>query len=44
MMDKVKRWWKTFRMDPNTRYLSEAVDHVDLEQRLKKLQRQGIWV
>lgn len=44
MIHKLKLWWKNFRMDPHTKYLANSTDLVDLEQRMKKLQRQGIWV
>ena len=43
-MSKIKTWWTNLWMDPNTKYLSQATDHVDLEQRLRTLQRKGIWV
>ena len=30
--------------DPIEKYLSEASDHVDLENRMKELKYKGIWV
>ena len=44
MRSKFKKWWTNLLMDPYTKYLSNAVDHVDLEQRLQNLQRKGIWL
>jgi hypothetical protein len=43
-MSKFKTWWRNLWMDPYTKYLSQATDHVDLEQRLRTLQRKGIWI
>lgn len=43
-MGKIKTWWKNLWMDPVTKYLSESTDHVDLENRLRNLQRKGIWI
>ena len=43
-MIKLKKWWSNFWMDPTTKYLSQSVDHIDLEQRIKRLQRKGIWL
>jgi hypothetical protein len=43
-MIKLKKWWSNFWMDPATRYLSAASDHVDLEMRMKELKRKGIWL
>lgn len=44
MKSKLKAWWANFWMDPTTRYLSKATDHVDLENRMRELQRKGIWI
>lgn len=43
-MTKLKNFWKNLWMDPVTKYLSQSVDHVDLEHRMKELQRKGIWL
>ena len=43
-MSKIKAWWRNLWIDPYTKYLSQATDHVDLEQRLRNLQRKGIWI
>ena len=31
----VSSWWKNFTMNDDERYLSEAVDHVDFENRMR---------
>lgn len=43
-MTKLKNFWKNLWMDPTTKYLSAAKDHVDLEYRMKELRRKGIWI
>jgi len=43
-MHRLKTFWKNLWMDPATKYLSQSKDHVDLEQRMKELQRKGIWI
>jgi len=43
-MTKIKAFWKNLWMDPVTKYLSQSTDHVDLENRMKELQRKGIWI
>lgn len=43
-MKKIKAWWTNLWVDPVTKYLSKATDHVDLEHRMKELQRKGIWL
>lgn len=43
-MTKIKAFWKNLWMDPVTKYLSKSTDHVDLENRMKELQRKGIWI
>jgi len=40
----IKTWWKNLWIDPVTKYLSKSTDHVDLEMRMKELQRKGIWI
>jgi len=42
-MSKLKAWWKNLWIDPVTKYLSQATDHVDLENRMKELQRKGMY-
>ena len=37
----IKRWWKTTRMDPIERYLSQSSDLVELERRQRQLQLKG---
>ena len=39
MIKKIKAWWKNYKMCPDERYLARATDLVDLEQRMKKLNR-----
>jgi hypothetical protein len=43
-MSKIKKWWNNIWMDPVTKYLEQATDHVDLENRIQRLQRKGIWL
>jgi hypothetical protein len=43
-ISSLKKWWSNLWMDPTTKYLSQSVDHMDLEQRIKRLQRKGIWL
>ena len=43
-MKAIKKWWTNLWLDPATKYLSQSTDHVDLENRMKELQRKGIWV
>ena len=31
----VSSWWKNFTMNDDERYLSQAVDHVDFENRMR---------
>lgn len=44
MIKFIKAFLKKASMTPEEKYLSQSVDHVDLEARLKNLQRKGIWV
>jgi hypothetical protein len=39
----IKRWWRNFNMTPAEKYLSQAKDHYDLEQRQKELALKGIY-
>ena len=43
-MSALIEWFRKMMMSPAERYLSQATDHYDLEQRQKELRRKGIWV
>lgn len=43
-MSTLIEWFKRLSMSPAERYLSQATDHYDLEQRQKELRYKGIWV
>ena len=43
-MKNVKKWWKNLWVDSATKYLAQATDQYDLENRMKELQRKGIWL
>ncbi len=42
----IAKWFKNLfsAKDPIETYLSQATDHVDLENRMKQLKYKGIWV
>ena len=42
-MEKIRNWWKRFNMTPVERYLSNAIDHYDLEQSQRELARKGLY-
>ena len=44
MILAIKSWWEKVRMPYELRYLSEATDHVDLENRMKQLKDKGYWI
>jgi hypothetical protein len=44
MITAIKSWWKTVNMSASEKYLSEATDHVDLENRMKQLKYKGYWI
>jgi hypothetical protein len=47
MAQKIKTLWANFTKSPEQKYLEQAVDLVDLEQRIKKLsveRMRGIWL
>lgn len=37
-MDSIKKFWKNFTKTPEQRYLENATDLCDLENRLKKIE------
>jgi len=43
-MSALIEWFRKLNMSPQERYLSQAVDHYDLEQRQKELRYKGIWI
>ena len=43
-MSALMEWFKMLNMSPVERYLSQATDLHDLEQRQKELRYKGIWV
>ena len=46
MAQKLKTIWKNFTKSPEQKYLEQATDLVDLEQRMKKLNvnTRGMWI
>jgi hypothetical protein len=36
----IKQWWKGFTMSNEERYLSQSIDHGDLENRIRRLEYQ----
>jgi len=44
MIKAIVKWWKTPSMSPEEKYLSQATDHVDLENRMKQLRYKGYWI
>lgn len=40
MFKEIKSWFKSFLMSEEEKYLSQSVDHCDLESRLKRLEKQ----
>ena len=38
MFNALKKWWKGFCMSSEERYLNEAVDVTDLENRLRSME------
>lgn len=43
MFKAIKNWWKGFFMTSEEQYLSEAVDIIDLENRLRSMEY-GRWM
>lgn len=43
-MSNIKKWWNNIWKDPVTKYLEKSTDHVDLEHRMKEIQKKGIWI
>ena len=43
-MSALIEWYRKLMMSPAEKYLSQAKDHNDLEQRQKELRYKGIWI
>ena len=41
MWNRIKNWWAQFNMSPEEKWLSDSVDIIELESRLRVLENQG---
>jgi len=44
MIAAIKSWWKEVKRSDTEKYLCEASDLADLENRMKQLKYKGFWI